>query len=700
MMKKMGKAFLMGMLLFPAVVWAQISPEAAARAAALVRQMTLEEKIDYIGGYNHFYIRGIPRLGVPEIRMADGPQGVRNKTRSTMYPCGIAAAASWSREAVYEMGVGLGRDARARGVHILLGPGVNIYRSPLCGRNFEYFGEDPLLASETAVCYIRGVQSQGVMATIKHFAGNNQEYDRHHTGSDIDERTLHEIYLPAFRRAVREAGVGAVMSSYNMLNGVHASENRILQVDILRDKWDFEGILMSDWNSTYSAAGAANNGLDLEMPSGRFMNREQLMPLIASGVVSERTIDLKVQHILQTLITFGFFDRHQQDRTIAENDAVSRLAALRLARESAVLLKNDGNILPLRGGNILVMGPCADTIYTGGGSGAVHPFHTVSVVEGMKKMGRRYKVNSDEINLCRDLSCGEYYADPHNRDMGLLKEYDLAVRKADAVILCMGFNSKTEKEDADRSFSLPEGQERLITDVAKLNQHVIVVINSGGGVEMQPWLGKIQGLLMAWYPGQEGGLALAEILTGRISPSGKLPVSIERCWEDNPVAGSYYPNLPDGLYRKQTTRRVNYNEGVFIGYRGYDCNGTTPLFPFGFGLSYTTFTYSDLKVKTDADSVRVSFEVRNTGKCDGAEVAQVYVSDVACSVPRPERELKGYEKLFLKAGEQRQVNIVLDRDAFAFYDIQTGDFVTEPGTFVISAGSSSADLPLKQTITF
>ena len=689
----MGKAFLMGMLLFPAVVWAQISPEAAARAAALVRQMTLEEKIDYIGGYNHFYIRGIPRLGVPEIRMADGPQGVRNKTRSTMYPCGIAAAASWSREAVYEMGVGLGRDARARGVHILLGPGVNIYRSPLCGRNFEYFGEDPLLASETAVCYIRGVQSQGVMATIKHFAGNNQEYDRHHTGSDIDERTLHEIYLPAFRRAVREAGVGAVMSSYNMLNGVHASENRILQVDILRDKWDFEGILMSDWNSTYSAAGAANNGLDLEMPSGRFMNREQLMPLIASGVVSERTIDLKVQHILQTLITFGFFDRHQQDRTIAENDAVSRLAALRLARESAVLLKNDGNILPLRGGNILVMGPCADTIYTGGGSGAVHPFHTVSVVEGMKKMGRRYKVNSDEINLCRDLSCGEYYADPHNRDMGLLKEYDLAVRKADAVILCMGFNSKTEKEDADRSFSLPEGQERLITDVAKLNQHVIVVINSGGGVEMQPWLGKIQGLLMAWYPGQEGGQAIAEILTGKISPSGKLPISIERKWEDNPVHGSYYENL------KAEIKRVDYSEGVFVGYRGYDRSGKEPFYPFGYGLSYTTFAYSNMAAeKTGEHQVTVSFDIENTGKMDASEVAQVYVHDVQSSVPRPLKELKGYEKVFLKKGEKKRVSVVLDEDAFSFYDMNQHRFVVEKGDFEILVGPASSQLPLKATV--
>lgn len=696
----MRKVILMAMLFFSVAIWAQVAPGAATRAVALVEQMTLEEKIDYIGGYNHFYIRGVPRLGIPEIRMADGPQGVRNKTRSTMYACGIATAATWNRDAVYEMGVGLGRDARARGVHILLGPGVNIYRSPLCGRNFEYFGEDPFLASETAVCYIRGVQSQGVIATVKHFAGNNQEYDRHHTGSDIDERTLHEIYLPTFRRAIRDAGVGAVMSSYNMLNGVHASENRILQVDILRDQWNFGGILMSDWNATYSAAGAANNGLDLEMPSGRFMNKEQLMPLIVSGVVDERTIDQKVQHILQTLVSFGFLDRSQRDETIDENDSISCFAALRLARESAVLLKNDGNILPLRSGNILVMGPCADTIYTGGGSGSVHPFRTVSAVEGLRGMGRSYKINSTGVGPCRDLSCGVYYVDPSNRDAGLRKEYDQAIRSADAVVLCVGFDSKTEKEDVDRSFSLPEGQERLIFDVAERNPRVIVVINSGGGVGMQPWLEKVRGVLMTWYPGQEGGLALAEILTGRISPSGKLPISIERRWEDNPVISSYYPNLPDGLYRKQSTRRVNYNEGIFVGYRGYDRGEVDPLFPFGFGLSYTTFAYSNLSVEVGDNSVRVSFEVQNTGHCDGAEIAQVYVSDVECSVPRPKRELRGYDKIFLKTGERRRVSITLGQEAFGFYDVQKGDFVVEPGMFVISAGPSSADQPLQQIITF
>ena len=298
-------------------VFAQpVTEEAKKRAAELVAKMTLEEKLEYIGGYKSFYIRAIPRLGIPQIRMADGPQGVRNNTKSTMYASGIAAAATWNRQAVYNMGVGLGQDSRARGVHILLGPGVNIYRSPLCGRNFEYFGEDPYLSAQTTVQYIKGVQSQGVMACVKHFAANNQEWNRHHVSSDIDERTLHEIYLPPFRAAVEQAGVGAVMCSYNLINSVHASENRYLNIDVLRDMWNFDGILMSDWTATYSAINAANGGLDLEMPAGRVMNYKHLAQSIANGVVDIRTIDTKVQHILQTLISFGFFDRPLGQRII------------------------------------------------------------------------------------------------------------------------------------------------------------------------------------------------------------------------------------------------------------------------------------------------------------------------------------------------------------------------------------------------
>ena len=364
---------LCGMLAVATISAQQITDEAKRRAAELVSKMTLEEKLDYIGGYNRFYIRPIERLGIPEIRMADGPQGVRNNTKSTMFPSGIAVAASWNREAIHNMGVGLGQDCRARGVHILLGPGVNIYRSPLCGRNFEYFGEDPYLAAETAVQYIKGVQSQGAMACVKHYALNNQEWNRHHVSSDVDERTMHEIYLPAFRAAVEEAQVGSFMASYNLINSVHATENRYLNIDVLRKMWGFEGILMSDWTATYSAINAANGGLDLEMPEGRVMNHKHLAEAIANGVVDVRTIDTKVQNILQTLIAFGFFDRPQKDTTISERNPFSDNASLELARNGIVMLKNDG-ILPLKSGKVAVTGMQSNTVPTGGGSGYVNPF--------------------------------------------------------------------------------------------------------------------------------------------------------------------------------------------------------------------------------------------------------------------------------------------------------------------------------------
>ena len=327
-----------------------ITPQAEQRAKDIVTKMTLQEKIEYISGYTSFSLRAIPRLGIPEIKLADGPQGIRNHApKSTLYPSGILSASTWNRELLYKLGQGLGQDAKARGVNILLGPGVNIYRAPLCGRNFEYFGEDPYLTGETAKQYILGVQSEGVIATIKHFAANNQEWSRHHASSDIDERTLQEIYFPAFRKAVQEANVGAVMNSYNLLNGVHATEHKWLNIDVLRNLWGFKGILMSDWTSVYSAVGAANAGLDLEMPKGRFMNLENLLPAIKAGTVTEETINLKVQHILQTLIAYGMLDKEQKDSNIAEDNPFSRQTALELAREGVVLLKNEGDLLPLKG---------------------------------------------------------------------------------------------------------------------------------------------------------------------------------------------------------------------------------------------------------------------------------------------------------------------------------------------------------------
>lgn len=763
-----------------------ITSEAEQRAKEIVAKMTLKEKLRYISGYTGgFSICPVPRLGLPEVFMADGPQGIRNNTKSTMYPSGILSAATWNRDLNYRLGRGLGQDAKARGVGILLGPGVNIYRSPLCGRNFEYFGEDPYLSGEVAKQYILGVQSEGVIATIKHFAANNQEWDRHHVSSEVDERTLQEVYFAPFRKAVKEAHVGAVMNSYNLLNGVHASENRWLNIDILRDTWGFKGILMSDWVSVYSTVGAANHGLDLEMPTGEYLNEELLMPAIEQGLITEATIDLKVQHILQTLIAFGFLDKEPKDTSIALDNPHSRQTALDIAREGIVLLKNEGNMLPLKGRTV-VMGSNAEVLVTGGGSGFVSPFSTVSIAEGLEQLQKRNTIRLKDDLLFDDLK-DAIYADEGKRQKGFKAEYfknvelkgtpdatcmenqiahdwgtgvplegfpadGFSVRwtatyvpvtnglvrmtmcgrggyrayindqlictdhlpereqvieveagkkyrlrveyhnyggdariglkagilnesllkqtlaKAKNVVLCVGFNNGDEDggiegEGADRSFALPKPRLELIRKVTSLHDNVVVVVNVGGGIDFSDWGDKVKAIVMAWYSGQEGGRAVAEILTGVISPSGKLPISIEHRWEDNPVSKSYYENMKFAEYK-----RTQYSEGIFMGYRGYDKSGIKPLYPFGYGLSYTTFAYGNLMVeKNGVNRVKVTFDMSNTGKMDAAEVAQVYVHDVKSSVPRPYKELKGYEKVFLKKGETKRVTIELEDDAFSYY---------------------------------
>ena len=795
-----------------------ITSEAEQRAKEIVAKMTLKEKLRYISGYTGgFSTCPVPRLGLPEVFMADGPQGIRNNTKSTMYPSGILSAATWNRDLNYRLGRGLGQDAKARGVGILLGPGVNIYRSPLCGRNFEYFGEDPYLSGEVAKQYILGVQSEGVIATIKHFAANNQEWDRHHVSSEVDERTLQEVYFAPFRKAVKEAHVGAVMNSYNLLNGVHASENRWLNIDILRDTWGFKGILMSDWVSVYSTVGAANHGLDLEMPTGEYLNEELLMPAIEQGLITEATIDLKVQHILQTLIAFGFLDKEPKDTSIALDNPHSRQTALDIAREGIVLLKNEGNMLPLKGRTV-VMGSNAEVLVTGGGSGFVSPFSTVSIAEGLEQLQKRNTIRLKDDLLFDDLK-DAIYADEGKRQKGFKAEYfknvelkgtpdatcmenqiahdwgtgvplegfpadGFSVRwtatyvpvtnglvrmtmcgrggyrayindqlictdhlpereqvieveagkkyrlrveyhnyggdariglkagilnesllkqtlaKAKNVVLCVGFNNGDEDggiegEGADRSFALPKPRLELIRKVTSLHDNVVVVVNAGGGIDFSDWGDKVKAIVMAWYSGQEGGRAVAEILTGVISPSGKLPISIEHRWEDNPVSKSYYENMKFAEYK-----RTQYSEGIFMGYRGYDKSGIKPLYPFGYGLSYTTFAYGNLMVeKNGVNRVKVTFDISNTGKMDAAEVAQVYVHDVKSSVPRPYKELKGYEKVFLKKGETKRVTIELEDDAFSYYDMDKQRFVVEKGDFEILVGTSSECLPLKGSIT-
>lgn len=792
-----------------------VTPEIEKRAADIVAKMTLEEKVSYLSGATSFSLREIPRAGIPTVLLADGPVGLRNHApHSTLYPASMLSAATWNRDLLYRLGRSLGDDARARGVGILLGPGVNIYRSPLCGRNYEYFGEDPYLTSEAALAYINGVQSRGVIATIKHFAGNNQEWSRHHVSSEIDERTLFEIYFPAFYKAVTKGNVGAVMDSYNLLNGVHSTENAWLNKEVLRRRWGFNGIIMSDWTSVYSTIAAANNGLDLEMPKGKNLNIEKLRPAIEAGTVDERVIDEKVRHILQTVMAFGIFDRKQKDESIPLDNPSSHETALALAREGVVMLKNDDGVLPLRGTTALV-GPNATVITTGGGSGNVVPYMQTTVSAALAKMkpktimltddviyediagqmftdstmtakgfrgeyfknkglkgkadvvrvdpavdfdwqygapmdgfptdtfsvrwsgcytakadetlkiyiggddGYRLKVNGKTVagdwgnhaysfrELALKVKAGvrndivvEYFDNISSANIKVslkrLNEKKLfdGIRKADNVVYCAGFNSSIEGEGFDRPFELPQFQQEMITRIAAENANMVVVVNAGGGIAFKPWIDKVKGVLMAWYPGQEGGQAIAEILRGKLSPSGKLPISIEERLEDNPCYENYHENMPG-----RELRSVEYREGVFIGYRGYDRTGVKPLFPFGFGLSYSTFEYSGLTLeKTAGGDVKVAFSVKNTGKMEAKETAQVYVSDPVSTVKRPLKELKNFEKISLKPGETKRVELTLGKDAFAYYDVMRQQFVVEPGTFTVSVGGSSADLPLKQDI--
>ena len=824
MVRRFPRIFLL--VLVPlCLAWAQAqtsSPEVEARVDSLIKKLTLDEKVDLIGGVDSFYIRANEKIGLPRLKMADGPVGVRNYGPSTVFG-GIGLAATWDPELVARMAATIGHDARARGVHFMLGPGVNIYRSPLNGRNFEYFGEDPFLSARTAVAYINGMQSQGVSATIKHFMGNNSEFDRHNTDSIIDERTMREIYLPVFEAAVKEAHVGAIMDSYNLTNGLHMTQNGSLNTDLAKKEWGFTGIMMSDWDATYDGVAAANGGLDLEMPSGKFMNRETLLPAIKAGKVSEATIDDKVRRILRTAIRFGWLDHDQADLSIPLLNVAGEKTALEAARSGMVLLKNDGNLLPLGKGNIksiAVIGPDAYPAEPGGGGSAeAKPFRSVSYLEGIVNyLGDGAKVyysrgipTLDEISRQTDFTTlatggkkglkteffnnanldgppaivrydqhvhyqparggdrtdsdvsirwtgfftpsapGQYlafvqgpgenggyrlYVDkklvldnwkqwyafvgetpvtltsgPHEIELdyrahggygkttvnlGIVRPETLVTAeakslaaRADAVIVAAGFDPDSEGEGGDRTFLLPPGQDELINQIAAVNKNTIVVITSGGGVDMTAWVDRVPALFEVWYPGQEGGDALAQLLFGEFNPSGRLPISIERQWEDNAVHDSYYP--------KDGEKKVAYSEGIFVGYRHFDKSTTKPLFPFGYGLSYTTFGYKNLSVSpsNSGDSLAtVSFDVTNTGDRAGAEVAQVYVGDRHASVPRPFKELKGFAKVQLAPGETKHVSVQLDRRAFSYYDAKSHQWKAEPGDFEVLVGRSAGQAEL------
>ena len=800
-----------------------------ARITALIQKLTLEEKIDLLGGVDGFYIRDVKSIGLPRIKMADGPLGVRNYGPATTFAGGIALASTWDTDLAQRVGKTIGQDARARGVHFMLGPGVNIYRAPMNGRNFEYFGEDPFLASRTAVAYIQGMQSQGVSATAKHFMGNNSEFNRHNSDSEIDERTMREIYLPAFEAAIKEAHVGSIMDSYNLTNGEHLTQNSYLNTDVAKKEWGFDGIMMSDWVATYDGVAAANGGLDLEMPSAAFMNRATLLPAVKSGQVSEATIDDKVRRILRVAIRFGWMDRDQTELSIPRLNLDGGKVALDEAREGMVLLKNDGNLLPLDKNKtkaIAVIGPDAYPAQPiGGGSAGVKPFSAVSFMEGvanyLQNGARVYyapgvptiqemaesthfeteasggkpgvtlegfkaeelKGTPDQVTIARNISYGAgwqgsyglssdlrsarwtaYYEakdsgtynvllqgpseggrarvfvdgkpavdnwtganvlvnyaslllspGPHKVIAELTRtranaqirvgiinpasivsaEARALAAKADAVVLAVGFDPTSESEGADRTFALPPGQDELINQISSANKNTIVVLTAGGAVNLNAWYDHVPAVLESWYPGQEGGTALAQLLFGDCSPSGKLPISWEKRWQDNPVHDSYYPNHGD--------KKIKYTEGVFVGYRHFDKSAIKPMFPFGYGLSYTSFAYKNLKVSpasfSSGQPVAVGFDVTNNGRRAGAEVAQVYVGDQHSGVPRPLKELKGFARITLNPGETKHVTVDLDQRSFSYYDVAKHAWNATPGDFDILVGPSSADIPLSGRVT-
>ena len=507
------------------------SPAIEAQAQAMVSKLTLEQKIELLGGIKEMFTRPMPSIGLPQFKMSDASLGVRTWGPTTAYAGGVALAASWDPELVRKIGESLGRDARARNVNFLLGPGVNIARSPLSGRNFEYLSEDPFLNASLVVPFIEGVQSQGVVATVKHFVLNDQEFNRHNASSDVDERTMREIYLPAFEAAVTKAHVDAVMDSYNQVNGVHSTQNDFLNLKLLKGEWGFQGVLMSDWDATYDGVAAVNNGLDLEMPSPKFMNAKNLVPAVQSGQVKESTIDEHLLRIFRTELRYGFTDRPQFDPADSTYSVADRAVVLQGALESITLLKNQGNLLPLDPAkikNIAIIGPDAYPAVTGGGgSSEAHAFEPVSILTGIANL------------LGPDAHVFYSAGMPDSPDE------KKAIADADVVVVAVGFDAKTEHEGADRTFTLPPGQDALIEAAAAANPRTIVTITAGGGVDTSRWLDKVPVLLHTWYPGQEGGTAVAQILFGRHDPEGKLPVSFDRSWDDNPSSKWYYGDPKD-----------------------------------------------------------------------------------------------------------------------------------------------------------
>lgn len=699
------------------------------RVEDALARMTLEEKVGMTTAQSKFSSRGVPRLGIPEVWHTDGPHGIRPEVlwdewdqagwtndSCTAFPALINLAATWDKEMSLLYGRSIGEEARYRKKDILLGPGINICRTPLNGRNFEYMGEDPYLAGQMVVPYVKGVQENGVAACVKHYAVNNQEFQRTQSNSVVDDRTLYEIYLPAFKAAVQEGNAWAIMGSYNLYNGQFNCHNKKLLVDILKGEWGFDGVVVSDWGGCRDDEEAVLNGLDIEMgtwtnglrgaASDSYRNYHMADPYLEglrSGKYTTKELDDKVRRILRTIFRTSMRPEPNYGRFVCPEHYQ---AARDISAAGVVLLKNDNNTLPLNvpeGGKILLVGEnVVKKMVVGGGSSNLKTAYEVNPLEGIRNAyGDKAEVVwargyvGDTSTSYNAVDTGQDLTDNRSPEV-LIAEAVEAAKDADYVIFVGGLNKSAhqDNESTDRlQITLPYGQEKVIEALAEVAENLVVVNISGSAVAM-PWADKVGAIVQGWYGGTETGNALADVLTGKVNPSGRLPFSVPFCYEDGPIKTErQYPGIKE---EGDEYWQTHYDEGVYVGYRWYDTKEIPVQFPFGHGLSYTTFEYSNAKAAkpsmTAAGTLKVSVDVANTGDRDGAEIVQLYIADPEASIDRPAKELKGFEKVFLKAGEKKTVTFEIDAEDLSWFNAEKHEWTAEPGEFKALFARSAGDV--------
>ena len=657
--------------------------------ADLIKQMTLEEKASFCSGLDYWHTMGIDRLGIPVVMWTDGPHGIRKRAEkmdkeqatslkgvpAICFPTAVTTACSWDPDLIYEMGVLLGEECLKEKVSVLLGPGTNIKRSPLCGRNFEYFSEDPYLAGEISAAFVNGVQSKGIGTSLKHYAANSQETRRMTCDSVVDERALREIYLTSFEKTVKQAQPWTIMCAYNRLNGTYCAENKWLLTDVLRDEWGYKGMIVTDWGAENDRVAGLLAGQELEMPTSNGEGNKQIVEAVKDGRIPEEFLDKMVDNILTVIM---------RSKEVLGDYTYDKEAHHKKAREIAgqcmVLLKNEDSVLPLKkSANVAVIGEMAKKPrYQGAGSSIVN----ASIIDCAYD-----EIIAKGVNVTY---APGYSTAKKNKisDEQFIQEAVEAAKGKDAAILFIGLTEEFESEGFDRThIGIPPLHNKLVEAVSAVNENVVIALSGGAVVEM-PWADKVKGILNCYLGGEASGSAAADILFGDVNPSGKLAETYPLSLSDNP-SYNYYPGH---------TATVEYRESVFVGYRYYDTAHKNVRFPFGYGLSYTNFEYSDLKLSADSikdtDTLTVSFKVKNTGDVDGAEIAQVYVTDNESTIYRPEQELRGFKKVFLKAGEEKEITVELGKRAFAYYNVNIHDWHVESGKFTVKIGASSRDIKL------